>query len=131
MNEAGVLGRFVPEFGHAVGLMQFNMYHHYTVDEHLIRAVGNVASIERGEHKEDNPLATDIIKRIYHLGDQQAYRLREAMKVVYEDGASETHDWETGKAYWLPASEGMKRHADVNTGSKPIEVMVVEVRKAD
>jgi [protein-PII] uridylyltransferase len=64
MNEAGVLGRFIPEFGHAVGLMQFNMYHHYTVDEHLIRAIGNVASIERGEHKEDNPIATDIIKRI-------------------------------------------------------------------
>ena len=64
MNEAGVLGRFIPEFGHAVGLMQFNMYHHYTVDEHLIRAVGNVAAIERGEHKDDNPLTTDIIKRI-------------------------------------------------------------------
>ena len=42
-----MLGRFIPEFGHAVGLMQFNMYHHYTVDEHLIRAVGNVAVIER------------------------------------------------------------------------------------
>src|ERR1700743_28322 len=64
MNEAGVLGRFVPEFGHAVGLMQFNMYHHYTVDEHLIRAVGNVASIERGEHREDNPLSTEVVKRI-------------------------------------------------------------------
>jgi [protein-PII] uridylyltransferase len=64
MNEAGVLGRFVPEFGHAVGLMQFNMYHHYTVDEHLIRAVGNVASIERGEHKDDNPLATEVVRRI-------------------------------------------------------------------
>src|ERR1700742_2434897 len=64
MNEAGVLGRFIPEFGHAVGLMQFNMYPHYTVGEHLIRAVGNVASIERGEHKDDNPLATEIVKRI-------------------------------------------------------------------
>ena len=64
MNEAGVLGRFIPEFGHAVGLMQFNMYHHYTVDEHLIRAVGNVAAIERGEHQDDNPLSTEIVKRI-------------------------------------------------------------------
>jgi [protein-PII] uridylyltransferase len=64
MNEAGVLGRFVPEFGHAVGLMQFNMYHHYTVDEHLIRAVGNVAAIERGIYKEDHPLTSDIVKRI-------------------------------------------------------------------
>jgi [protein-PII] uridylyltransferase len=64
MNEAGVLGRFIPEFGHAVGLMQFNMYHHYTVDEHLIRAVGNVAAIERGESRDDNPLTTEIVKRI-------------------------------------------------------------------
>ena len=64
MNEAGVLGRFIPEFGHAVGLMQFNMYHHYTVDEHLIRAVGNIAAIERDEHKDEHPLTTDVIKRI-------------------------------------------------------------------
>jgi [protein-PII] uridylyltransferase len=64
MNEAGVLGRFIPEFGHAVGLMQFNMYHHYTVDEHLIRAVGNVAAIERGQSQDDNPLSTEVVKRI-------------------------------------------------------------------
>jgi [protein-PII] uridylyltransferase len=65
MNEAGVLGRFVPEFGRIVALMQFNMYHHYTVDEHLIRAVGNVAAIERGDLKDEHPLATDIIKRVH------------------------------------------------------------------
>jgi hypothetical protein len=53
------------------------------------------------------------------------------MKVVYEDGGTEMHDWKTGKAYWLPKSEGMKRHADVNAGDKPIEVMVVELKKAD
>ena len=64
MNEAGVFGRFVPEFGRVVGLMQFNMYHHYTVDEHLIRAVGNVAAIDRGEHRHEHPLSTDIVKRI-------------------------------------------------------------------
>jgi len=64
MNESGVLGRFVPEFGRIVALMQFNMYHHYTVDEHLIHAVGHVASIERGEHGDDHPIAHDVIKRI-------------------------------------------------------------------
>ncbi|HTP76889.1 MAG TPA: [protein-PII] uridylyltransferase [Rhizomicrobium sp.] len=64
MNEAGVFGRFVPEFGRVVGLMQFNMYHHYTVDEHLIRAVGNVAAIEHGVLREEHPLSTEIIKRI-------------------------------------------------------------------
>src|SRR5262249_52055368 len=51
MNEAGVMGRFMPEFGRVVALMQFNMYHHYTVDEHLLVAVGNLSKIERGEAK--------------------------------------------------------------------------------
>jgi [protein-PII] uridylyltransferase len=64
MNEAGVLGKFVPPFAHAVALMQFNMYHHYTVDEHLIRAVGNVAAIEHGDHKDEHPLSTEVVKRI-------------------------------------------------------------------
>ncbi|MGA9795045.1 MAG: [protein-PII] uridylyltransferase [Rhizomicrobium sp.] len=64
MNEAGVLGRFIPAFAHTVGLMQFNMYHHFTVDEHLIRAVGNVAAIERGELKADHPLSCETVKRI-------------------------------------------------------------------
>ncbi|HEY4112606.1 MAG TPA: [protein-PII] uridylyltransferase [Rhizomicrobium sp.] len=64
LNESGVFGRLVPEFGRVVALTQFNMYHHYTVDEHLIRVVGNVAAIERGELKSDHPLATDVAKRI-------------------------------------------------------------------
>ena len=64
MNEAGVFGRFVPEFGRVVALMQFNMYHHYTVDEHLIRAVGNVSAIEHGALKGEHPLSSDIVKRI-------------------------------------------------------------------
>jgi [protein-PII] uridylyltransferase len=61
MNEAGVLGRFIPEFGRVVALMQFNMYHHYTVDEHLIRTVGVIADIESGRIAEDHPLAAQII----------------------------------------------------------------------
>jgi [protein-PII] uridylyltransferase len=64
MNEAGVMGRFMPEFGRVVALMQFNMYHHYTVDEHLLMAVGNVARLERGELKQDHPLVSDLIKRV-------------------------------------------------------------------
>jgi [protein-PII] uridylyltransferase len=48
MNEAGVLGRFVPDFGKVVAMMQFNMYHHYTVDEHLLRCIGILSEIERG-----------------------------------------------------------------------------------
>jgi [protein-PII] uridylyltransferase len=57
MNEAGVLGRFIPEFGKVVAMTQFNMYHHYTVDEHLIRAVGILAALEKGRLSEDHPLS--------------------------------------------------------------------------
>ena len=66
MNEAGVLGRFVPDFGRVVSMMQFNMYHHFTVDEHLIRAVGVLADIEHGAAAEPHPLATSIFKTIQH-----------------------------------------------------------------
>jgi hypothetical protein len=52
------------------------------------------------------------------------------MKIVNETGPSETQQWETGKAYWLSAEEGKKRHADANEGDKPIEVMVVELKNA-
>ncbi len=64
MNEAGVLGRFVPDFGKVVAMMQFNMYHHYTVDEHLIRSIGVLAEIERGDSGDDHPLATEIIRTL-------------------------------------------------------------------
>ena len=60
MNEAGVLGRFIPEFGQVVAMMQFNMYHHYTVDEHLLRAVGVLTSIESGSLVKDHPRATEL-----------------------------------------------------------------------
>ena len=64
MNEAGTFGRFVPDFGRVVAQMQFDMYHHYTVDEHTIRAIGLLSRIERGEFRGDHPLASAVIARI-------------------------------------------------------------------
>src|SRR6185503_14985050 len=64
MNEAGVFGRFVPDFGRVVAQMQFDMYHHYTVDEHSIRAIGLLSRIERGLLKADHPLATALFRQI-------------------------------------------------------------------
>ena len=60
MNEAGVLGRFIPEFGKIVAMMQFSMYHHYTVDEHLIRSVGVLSQLERGTLTGDHPLSVSL-----------------------------------------------------------------------
>ena len=64
MNETGVFGRFVPDFGRIVAQMQFDMYHHYTVDEHTIRAIGLLSQIERGQLSEDHPLGTALVRQI-------------------------------------------------------------------
>ncbi len=61
MNEAGVLGKFIPDFGKIVAMMQFNMYHHYTVDEHLLHCVGVLAAIERGSESGQHPLANKLM----------------------------------------------------------------------
>ncbi|MCW4115166.1 [protein-PII] uridylyltransferase [Aurantimonas sp. MSK8Z-1] len=62
MNEAGVLGRFIREFGKIVAMMQFNMYHHYTVDEHLLRSIAVLSQIERGLFREEMPVSSDIMQ---------------------------------------------------------------------
>ena len=62
MNELGVLSAFVPEFEPIVAMMQFNMYHSYTVDEHTIQCISNLAEIEREERVEELPVATGILK---------------------------------------------------------------------
>ena len=63
MNEVGVLGAFVHSFGKIVAMMQFNMYHHYTVDEHLLRCIGVLNEIARGENPEF-ALGNELIKTI-------------------------------------------------------------------
>ncbi len=64
MNEAGVFGRFVPDFARVVAQMQFDMYHHYTVDEHTIRAIGLLSTIGRGALKAEHPLVTAVMGQI-------------------------------------------------------------------
>jgi len=64
MNESGVFGRFVPDFGRVVAQMQFDMYHHYTVDEHTIRAIGLLARIESGDLRADHPVAAQLLEKL-------------------------------------------------------------------
>jgi [protein-PII] uridylyltransferase len=61
MNEAGLLGKLIPDFQKIVAMMQFNMYHHYTVDEHLIRCVGVLSEIEHGEAGTIHPLSHSLM----------------------------------------------------------------------
>ena len=63
MNEAGVLGAFVRPFGRIVAMMQFNMYHHYTVDEHLLRCIGILSDIEAGR-SDDTPVIHELMRSI-------------------------------------------------------------------
>lgn len=64
MSDAGVLGRFIPDFGRIIGQTQFNMYHIYTVDEHTLVAIGILHAIENGALKDELPLATSLTQRI-------------------------------------------------------------------
>ncbi len=62
MNELGVLSAFLPEFEPVRAMMQFNMYHHYTVDEHIIQCISHLARIERRELIEELPVSSSILK---------------------------------------------------------------------
>ena len=64
MNEAGVMGRFLPDFGRVVAQTQLDLYHVYTVDEHSIRAIGVLAAIEKGALSDELPLASTLIHQL-------------------------------------------------------------------
>ncbi len=115
MNEAGVLGRFVPDFGRVVAQMQYDMYHVYTVDEHTIRAIDILHAIESGRLSQDHPLSSDIVhkvisRRVLYLavllhdiakgrgGDHSVIGARVARKLGPRLGLAES---ETETAAWL------------------------------
>ena len=64
MSEAGVLGKFIPDFGRVIGQTQFNMYHVYTVDEHTLVAIGLLNALELGQMRQEAPMASDLFRRI-------------------------------------------------------------------
>jgi [protein-PII] uridylyltransferase len=64
LNEAGVFGRFIPDFGRVVAQMQHDMYHVYTVDEHTIFAIGILHGIENGEFTDEMPTASEVVHNI-------------------------------------------------------------------
>jgi len=64
MNDTGVLGRFIPDFRHAVGLGQFNNYHAYTVDEHTLRAIGEARNFAHGLHETRLDLAHEVFPKV-------------------------------------------------------------------
>lgn len=115
MNEAGVFGRFVPDFGRVVAQMQYDMYHVYTVDEHTIRALGILHRIESGDLAADHPASTQVVKqvqsrRVLYLavmlhdiakgrkGDHSELGAEIALRLCPRMGLN---DWETDTVAWL------------------------------
>ncbi len=64
MNEAGILGRFIPDFGRIIALMQFDRYHYFTVDEHTLRVIDIMNKLERGELQDEAPIAGEVAQVI-------------------------------------------------------------------
>ncbi len=115
MNETGVFGRFIPDFGRVVAQMQYDMYHVYTVDEHTIRALGILHRIEAGELAGDHPVSTSVVKEIQsrrvlyiavmlhdiakgRKGDHSVIGADIALKLCPRLGLNE---WETETVSWL------------------------------
>lgn len=115
LNEAGVFGRFIPDFGRVVSQMQYDMYHHFTVDEHSIHAIGILGRIERGELAAQHPTAHKafgeiLSRRALYLavllhdvgkargGDHSEVGAEIAMKLAPRLGLDE---WETETVSWL------------------------------
>jgi [protein-PII] uridylyltransferase len=115
LNEAGVFGRFMPDFGRVVAQMQYDMYHVYTVDEHTIRAIGIVNGIETGRLIDDHPVACAVISEVQSRetlflsvllhdiakgrgGDHSVLGAKVAEKLGPQLGLSE---WETETVAWL------------------------------
>ncbi len=115
MNEAGVFGRFIPDFGRVVAQMQYDMYHVYTVDEHTIRAIGILYGIETKRLVADHPVACSVIgevqsRAVLYLsvllhdiakgrgGDHSELGAEVAHKLCPRLGCT---DWETETVAWL------------------------------
>ncbi len=124
MNEAGVFGKFVPDFGRVVAQMQYDMYHVYTVDEHTIRAIGVLNGIVTGTLKEDHPVACGVVKEVQSLrvlyvavllhdiakgrgGDHSEIGADIALKLCPRFGLNE---WETETVSWLVLKHLLMSH---------------------
>src|SRR5690606_24465405 len=64
MNRYGILGRYLPEFGHIVGQMQHDLFHIYTVDAHTLNLIKHLRKLKWPELAEKFPLASKVIDRL-------------------------------------------------------------------
>lgn len=62
MNQLGILGRYLPAFGRIVGQMQYDLFHVYTVDEHILTVVRNLRRFSIAEHEHEHPLCSKLVR---------------------------------------------------------------------
>ncbi|MGY9106757.1 MAG: HD domain-containing protein, partial [Alphaproteobacteria bacterium] len=115
LNEAGVFGRFITDFGRVVAQMQYDMYHVYPVDEHTIRAIGIMHRIESKKLKDEHPQSSEIVHEVQSRdalyvsillhdiakgrgGDHSELGAKIALKLGPRFGLSE---WDTKTVSWL------------------------------
>jgi len=60
MNNAGILGQYIPAFGKIVGQMQHDLFHVYTVDEHILNVLANLRRFAKPELKHEFPLCSQL-----------------------------------------------------------------------
>lgn len=64
MNRYGILGRYIPAFGHIIGQMQYDLFHIYTVDAHTLNVIKHLRKYTRLEMMEKFPLATKTFLKL-------------------------------------------------------------------
>lgn len=67
MNRYGVLGKYLPEFGQAVGLMQHDLFHIYTVDAHTLRLLKFIHQFRKPEARDEFPVAATLVNQLPKL----------------------------------------------------------------
>jgi len=61
MNQTSVLGRYLPNFRRIIGQMQHDLFHVYTVDQHILMVVRNVRRFTMSEHAHEYPFCSQLI----------------------------------------------------------------------
>jgi [protein-PII] uridylyltransferase len=64
MNRYGILGRYLPEFGHIVGQMQHDLFHIYTVDAHTLNVIKHLRKLGKPGVAEKFPLASELVEKL-------------------------------------------------------------------
>ena len=106
MNLYGILGQYVPAFGAIVGEMQHDLFHVYTVDEHILMVIRNLRRFTEAQHAHEYPLCSRLIadfdrKEVLYLaaffhdiakgrgGDHSALGARDARRFCVQHGLAD------------------------------------------